>query len=73
MSYVTVPPKEEWKIDPTGAYFHYCDNETVHGVEYNDFPFDKIPKDQVLVCDMSSNMCSRPVDWEKYGVIYAGA
>jgi len=26
-----------------------------------------------LVCDMSSNFCSREVDWEKYGVVYAGA
>ena len=26
-----------------------------------------------LVCDMSSNMATRPIDWEKYGVVYAGA
>ena len=26
-----------------------------------------------LVCDMSSNFCTRKVDWEKYGVVYGGA
>lgn len=26
-----------------------------------------------IVCDMSSNICSKPVDISKYGVIYAGA
>lgn len=27
----------------------------------------------LLVSDMSSNMCSRPIDWEKHAVVYAGA
>ena len=26
-----------------------------------------------LVCDMSSNFCTRPIHWEKYGVVYGGA
>jgi len=26
-----------------------------------------------LVCDMSSNICTRPISWEKYGVVYAGS
>ncbi len=30
-------------------------------------------KDQILVCDMSSNFCSKPVDVSKYGLIFAGA
>ena len=40
--------------------------------EFNDFPFELV-KDMTLVCDMSSNFCSRKIDWEKYGVVYAGA
>jgi len=32
-----------------------------------------VPEGQVLVCDMSSDFCSRPIQWEKYGVVYAGA
>lgn len=59
-------------IDKEAAFFHYCDNETVHGVEFNDFPFEKIGALD-LVCDMSSNIGTRPIAWEKYGVVYAGA
>ena len=39
----------------------------------NNFPFDKIPDGQVLVSDMSSNLCTRAIDWSKFGVVYAGA
>ena len=30
----TVPDQSTWNIDPKAAYFHYCDNETIHGVEF---------------------------------------
>jgi len=45
-------------------------NETIHGVEYFEIP-KKIAAP--LVCDMSSNILSRPLDIDKFGVIYAGA
>lgn len=66
----TIPDESTWKIDPEGAYVYYCDNETIHGVE-----FAKVPdsKGQVLVCDMTSNLCTRALDFTKYGVIVAGA
>ena len=32
-----------------------------------------MPKGVPVVCDMSSDIGSRPVDWTKYGVVYAGA
>lgn len=75
------PPKQffnvespaNWKIDPTGAYFYYCSNETINGVTLFDFPYDKVPADMPLVADMSSEFCSRPIDVKKYGVIFAGA
>ena len=74
--YTTVPDVANWKINKDAAYFHYCDNETIHGVEFpgaESFPFDQIPESQPLICDMSSNFCSRPVAWDKYGVVYSGA
>lgn len=63
------------------AFVYYCDNETVDGVEFpsesingsQPFPFESFHKDVPIVCDMSSNFLSRPVDVSKYGVIYAGA
>lgn len=52
------------------AYFHYCSNETVDGIEINTIPDSG---DVPLVVDMSSNILSQPVDVSKFGVIYAGA
>lgn len=70
--YTGCPDFSEWKVDKDARYFHYCENETIYGVEFNNFPFEEL-KDQLLVCDMSSNFCTRPIDFNKYGVIYAGA
>ena len=74
--FTTVPSADKWQINKDAAYFHYCDNETIHGVEFpgaESFPFDVVPEGMPLICDMSSNFCSRPIDWEKYSVVYAGA
>lgn len=71
--YEFIAEYDQWKINADAPYFHYCDNETIQGFEFHDFPFDKVPEGQVLVCDMSSNFCSRKIDFSKYGVVYAGA
>lgn len=65
---------QTWSENP--AYIYYCDNETVHGVEMPVDWIDKLPahlKNVPIVCDMSSNFLSRPVDVSKYGIIYGGA
>jgi len=68
-SFTTIPAYAEWQIDSGAAYLHYTSNETIHGVEFNDVPeVGELP----LVCDMSSNILSRPVDVSRYGIIYAG-
>ncbi|XP_059958339.1 phosphoserine aminotransferase isoform X2 [Mesoplodon densirostris] len=69
-SYTKIPDPSTWNLSPDASYVYYCANETVHGVE-----FDFIPdvKGAVLVCDMSSNFLSKPVDVSKFGVIFAGA
>lgn len=54
-------------------FFHYVDNETANGFEFNDFPFEKVPVEQPIVCDMSSSLLTKPVDWCKYGMVYAAA
>ncbi|KAG0254769.1 hypothetical protein BG011_005530 [Mortierella polycephala] len=85
-AYTGIPDEATWKTSgpeseyrksdraksQTPAYLYYCDNETVNGVE---FPFVPSMHDPAvpLVCDMSSNILSRPVDVSKFGVIYAGA
>ncbi|NXX98965.1 SERC aminotransferase, partial [Centropus bengalensis] len=69
-SYTCIPDPSTWNLNPNASYVYYCANETVHGVE-----FDFVPdvKGAVLVCDMSSNFLSRPVEVSKFGVIFAGA
>lgn len=45
------------------------------GAKANDseFPFHLVPEGVPVICDMSSDIGSRPVDWNKYGMVYAGA
>lgn len=71
--YGSVAPSDTWRFsDPAKtAYVYYCDNETVHGVEFPDVP--KVDPRVPLVADVSSNFLSRPLDVSKYGVIYGGA
>ena len=65
-----VPDYSNWKLNKDAAYLHICTNETLQGVE-----FDSIPNsgDVPIVADMSSHILSRPIDVNKFGVIYAGA
>lgn len=69
-NYATLPPRGEWKVDSDAAYLHYTSNETIGGVEFHSIPdVDGLP----LVCDMSSDILSRPLDIGRFGLIYAGA
>lgn len=69
-NYTAIPDRAEWKIDHEAAYLHYTSNETINGVEFQGIPD---AEGLSLVCDMSSNILSRPVDVSKFGLIYAGA
>jgi phosphoserine aminotransferase len=69
-NYATIPPRGEWKVDSDAAYLHYTSNETIGGVEFHSIPdTEGLP----LVCDMSSDLLSRPLDIGRFGLIYAGA
>ena len=50
-------------------YFHCTSNNTIFGTQIKDFPDCDIP----IVCDMSSDIFSRSIDFSKFGLIYAGA
>lgn len=55
---------------PTDAdYFHCTSNNTIFGTQMKSFPEVNIP----LVCDMSSDIFSRVLDFSKFDLIYAGA
>ncbi|MBL8492133.1 MAG: 3-phosphoserine/phosphohydroxythreonine transaminase [Rhodocyclaceae bacterium] len=69
-SFSYAPAQADWKLEKDAAYVHYTANETIGGVEFHWTPeTGEVP----LVCDMSSNILSKPVDVSKYGLIYAGA
>ena len=50
-------------------YLHITSNNTIYGTQYHWWPETEVP----IVCDMSSDMFSRPVPVERFGLIYAGA
>ena len=65
-----IPRQEQIKLDSEASYFYYCSNNTVYGTEWDYVPeTGNVP----LVCDMSSDILSMPVDVSKYGILYAGA
>ncbi|KAJ1567843.1 hypothetical protein HK405_004583 [Cladochytrium tenue] len=60
-----VPPAAEWAFSgPSARYVFYCENETIHGVEFDGdaadtaFPFDVVPPGVPVVYDMSSSILS---------------
>ena len=65
----SIPSTDEWNLGGNPAYLHYASNETISGVQFRQPPETDLP----LVSDMSSDILSRPLDIEKFGVIYAGA
>ena len=64
-----IPPRQCWRLTPGAAYCHIVSNETIGGVQFHDFPDTPAP----LVADMSSELLSRPIDVNRFGLIYAGA
>ena len=68
--FTRVPAPDELELDPSAAYVHITANETIEGVEFQSEPETG---DVPLICDASSNILSRPIPVEKYGLIYGGA
>lgn len=70
-----IPAEDTWTLSPSknSAFVYFCDNETVDGVEFPNFPKILESDDRIVVADMSSNFLSRNVDVKKYSVIFGGA
>lgn len=60
---------KEYKIPTDADYFHCTSNNTIFGTQMKEFPETEIP----LICDMSSDIFSRQLDFSKFDLIYAGA
>ena len=69
-AHTRIPLPGEFHIEAGAAYLHYTSNNTIVGTQYTYVP---AARDIPLVCDMSSDLLSRPVDLSPYSLIYAGA
>ncbi|MFH5885496.1 3-phosphoserine/phosphohydroxythreonine transaminase [Halalkalibaculum sp. DA3122] len=69
-NYDRVPTQEELNFSDNPRYVHFTSNNTVAGTQ---FPTEPETNGVPLVCDASSDFLSRPIDVDKYGIIYAGA
>jgi phosphoserine aminotransferase len=67
--FTTLPDPTTVKASAGCAYLHITSNETIEGIQWKDFPSVDVP----VAADMSSDILSRPVPIERFGVIYAGA
>jgi len=65
-NYSYIPKK--YSVDSDSDYFHCTSNNTIYGTQMNEFPNLEIP----LICDMSSDIFSRKMDFSKFDLIYAG-
>ncbi len=66
-NYAFIP--KDFTVPTDAAYLHLTSNNTIYGTQLQQFPISPVP----IVCDMSSDMFSRPFDVEQFGLIYAGA
>ncbi|WP_046744692.1 3-phosphoserine/phosphohydroxythreonine transaminase [Kordia zhangzhouensis] len=64
----TYIPKD-YTIPSDADYFHCTSNNTIFGTQMKHFPKTNVP----VVCDMSSDIFSRQLDFSKFDLIYAGA
>ena len=68
--YSTIPETKRADFRPDADYVHICYNNTIYGTKFHYIPdTGNIP----LVADMTSCLCSEPIDVSKFGLIYAGA
>lgn len=72
--FISIPAAHTWQLSSHASYVHVCQNETIHGVEFQALPDLKALGSQAeLVIDFSSNVASRALDWSKIGLAFGGA
>ena len=69
-----LPEPSTWHITSDTSYVHLCTNETINGVEFQEFPdLTALGCDAPLVIDFSSHVASRSVNWSRVGLAFGGA
>lgn len=67
--FVHVPRAAELKFSADPVYVHMTTNNTIYGTEFDYIPQTGAP----LVADMSSDILSKPMEYDRFSMIYAGA
>lgn len=70
-NYDRIPIIRHWKPNKTASYLHLTSNNTVAGTQYHAFP--PVDTTSPIIADMSSDIMSREIDVNNFGMIYAGA
>ncbi len=68
-NYSYIPDPNAIMFRENTDYVHICSNNTIFGTRFTEFPKTDAP----LVADMSSDILSREINVNDFGVIYAGA
>lgn len=69
-NYPAIPKNSDLNPSDSSVYTHFTSNNTIFGTQFREEPETG---GSLLVCDASSDFLSRPIDIDKYGLIYAGA
>ncbi|MBU0968080.1 MAG: 3-phosphoserine/phosphohydroxythreonine transaminase [Proteobacteria bacterium] len=64
-----VPSDGEYTVDADTEYLYFVSNNTIYGTQFQTMP----KSEKMLVCDMSSDIMSRPFDITPFGLVFAGA
>ncbi|OKY75252.1 MAG: phosphoserine transaminase [Desulfobulbaceae bacterium DB1] len=67
--YDHVPSDGDYTVAPDAEYLYFVSNNTIYGTQFQSMP----KSDKMLVCDMSSDIMSRPFDMTPFGLVFAGA
>lgn len=68
-NFAKLPAHGDWEEGDGASYVHITTNNTISGTQWRGLPQTQAP----LVCDMSSDILSGPIDMDRIGIAYAGA
>lgn len=66
-AYTYIP--KDWSCPQDIDYLHITSNNTIYGTQFHSDPDPGVP----LIADMSSDILTRPIDFDKYDLVYGGA
>ena len=67
LNYSYIP--KDYTVANDARFVHYTSNNTIYGTQFHDLPIG----DKPFICDMSSDIFSRPIEASRFALIYAGA